>query len=91
MRRRGEDEYIDYSCSTPLERLARDVETLLRSWHIIEGSDRHVSFHREKPSPSAAQATQQQPVVTRPGAGQPSTTTLDTGLLQLLLAAAAGG
>ena len=39
------DEYIDYSCSTPLERLSRDVETMLRSWYIIEGSDRHVSFH----------------------------------------------
>ena len=39
------EEYIDYSCSTPLERLSRDVETILRSWYIIEGSDRHVSFH----------------------------------------------
>lgn len=37
------DEYTDYSCSTPVERLARDVETLLRSWHLV-GSDRHVSF-----------------------------------------------
>uniref|UniRef100_A0A7S3Q2Y0 Rab3 GTPase-activating protein catalytic subunit n=1 Tax=Chaetoceros debilis TaxID=122233 RepID=A0A7S3Q2Y0_9STRA len=40
-----DDEYIDYSCSTPIERLSRDVETLLRSWHIVQGSDRHVSFH----------------------------------------------
>lgn len=48
-----DDEYIDYSCSTPLERLSRDVETLLRAWHIIEGSDRHVSFHR-KPSTSSS-------------------------------------
>jgi len=46
------DEYIDYSCSTPLERLSRDVETLLRSWHIISGSDRHVSFHRKQPRPN---------------------------------------
>lgn len=38
------DEYIDYSCSTSLERLSRDVETLLRSWFIIDGSDRHVGF-----------------------------------------------
>ena len=43
---KSEEEYIDYSCSTPLERLSRDVETLLRSWHIVEGSDRHVSFQR---------------------------------------------
>jgi len=42
-----EEEYIDYSCSTPLERLSRDVETLLRSWHIANGSDRHVSFHHK--------------------------------------------
>ncbi len=38
-----EEEYIDYSCSTPLERAARDVESILRSWHICDGSDRHVS------------------------------------------------
>ena len=38
------DEYIDYSCSTSVERLARDVETLLRKWHVADGSDRHVSF-----------------------------------------------
>ena len=48
MRIKGEDQYIDYSCSTSLERLSRDVETMLRSWHIIEGSDRHVSFHDNK-------------------------------------------
>ena len=48
---RSDDEYIDYSCSTPLEGLSRDVEVLLRSWHIVDGSDRHVSFfHREKSS-----------------------------------------
>ena len=46
--RKSQDEYIDYSCSTPLERLSRDVETLLRSWHIVEGSDRHVSFHNQQ-------------------------------------------
>ena len=45
---KSEEEYIDYSCSTPLERLSRDVETLLRSWHIVEGSDRHVSFHQNQ-------------------------------------------
>ena len=48
-----DDEYIDYSCSTPLERLSRDVETLLRAWHIIEGSDRHVSFHRKPANASS--------------------------------------
>lgn len=43
------DEYTDYSCSTSTERLARDVETLLRSWHVT-GSDRHVSFeHSHNP------------------------------------------
>ena len=42
------DEYIDYSCSTPLERLSRDVQSLLRGWHIISGSDRHVSFNRKQ-------------------------------------------
>jgi hypothetical protein len=37
------DEYTDYSCSTSIERLARDVETVLRSWHVDGGSDRHIS------------------------------------------------
>ena len=39
-----EEEYTDYSCSTAIERLARDVETCLRSWHVDRGSDRHVSL-----------------------------------------------
>ena len=39
------DEYTDYSCSTSIERLARDVETVLRKWHIVKGSDRHYSSH----------------------------------------------
>jgi len=38
------DEYTDYSCSTSIERLARDVETLLRSWHVDKGNDRHISI-----------------------------------------------
>ena len=38
-----EEEYIDYSCSTAVERLSRDVESLLRSWHIHDGCDRHFS------------------------------------------------
>lgn len=38
------DEYIDYSCSTPLERLARDIETALRNWQLFE-NDRHVHVH----------------------------------------------
>ena len=37
------DEYTDYSCSTSIERLARDVETILRKWHL-SGSDRHIAF-----------------------------------------------
>ncbi|GKY96293.1 hypothetical protein MPSEU_000589000 [Mayamaea pseudoterrestris] len=39
-----EEGYIDYSCSTPVERLARDVEMVLQSWHVTNGSDRHVSL-----------------------------------------------
>ena len=43
------DEYTDFSCSTSVERLARDVETSLRTWHLT-GSDRHVSFdHSHSP------------------------------------------
>ena len=40
---KNNDEYTDYSCSTSMERLARDVETLLRSWHVDKGNDRHIS------------------------------------------------
>jgi hypothetical protein len=39
-----EEEYTDYSCSTSIERLSRDVETILRAWHVDRGSDRHVSI-----------------------------------------------
>jgi hypothetical protein len=39
-----EEEYTDYSCSTSIERLSRDVETVLRAWHVDRGSDRHVSI-----------------------------------------------
>ena len=42
------DEFIDYSASTSVERLARDVETVLRSWHVVEGSDRHASMRVPK-------------------------------------------
>jgi hypothetical protein len=38
-----EEEYTDYSCSTAVERLSRDIESLLRSWHIHNGCDRHFS------------------------------------------------
>jgi len=51
----AEDEYIDYSCSTPLERLARDIETTLRSWHVSQ-NDRHVSFS----SPTSEQESNNQ-------------------------------
>eukprot|EP00980_Cylindrotheca_fusiformis_P003213 scaffold732_cov114-Cylindrotheca_fusiformis.AAC.1 len=43
MHTRNEEEYTDYSCSTPLEGLSRDVETILRTWHVDRGSDRHVT------------------------------------------------
>jgi hypothetical protein len=39
-----EEEYTDYSCSTAIERLSRDVETVLRTWHVDRGSDRHVTI-----------------------------------------------
>jgi hypothetical protein len=39
----NEEEYTDYSCSTALEGLSRDVETVLRTWHVDRGSDRHVT------------------------------------------------
>ena len=41
----NDDEYTDYSCSTSIERLARDVETLLRLWHVDKGNDRHISMN----------------------------------------------
>ena len=41
-----EEEYTDYSCSTAIERLSRDVETILRVWHVDKGSDRHVSVNK---------------------------------------------
>jgi Rab3 GTPase-activating protein catalytic subunit len=34
--------YTDYSCSTNLERLARDIETIFHAWHV-HSSDRHFS------------------------------------------------
>lgn len=49
MQSNANDEYIDYSCSTSLERLARDVETRLRAWHVDQGSDRHVSVNQKTP------------------------------------------
>lgn len=45
------DGYTDYSCSTSIERLARDIETILQSWHIVDGSDRHVSLQEASASP----------------------------------------
>jgi len=45
-----DDEYIDYSCSTPIERLSRDIETVLRSWHVVSGADRHISLRRQESS-----------------------------------------
>ena len=38
------DEYVDYSCVTPIERLTRDIETVIRSWHIQQ-TDRHISHY----------------------------------------------
>jgi hypothetical protein len=37
------ESYIDYSCSTSTERLARDIETVLTQWHIDRNADRHIS------------------------------------------------
>ena len=37
------EEYVDYTCSTSLEQLVRQVETYFRSWHIDQGADRHIS------------------------------------------------
>ena len=33
---------VDHSCSTPLERLARDIGNILRQWNVHNGCDRHV-------------------------------------------------
>ena len=35
---------VDHSCSTPLERLARDVGNTLRQWRVHQGCDWHVSL-----------------------------------------------
>jgi len=32
---------VDHSCSTPLERLARDIGNTLREWHVHQGCDFH--------------------------------------------------
>lgn len=37
------ESYIDYSCSTSTERLARDIETILSQWHVDRNADRHIS------------------------------------------------
>ena len=47
---RPEEEYTDYSCSTAIESLSRDVETVLRTWHVDRGSDRHVSVGKRRSS-----------------------------------------
>jgi len=59
------DEYIDYSCSTSLERLSRDVETLLRSWFIIDGSDRHIGFRDSSHGKSGANVQMSNPWATK--------------------------
>lgn len=33
---------VDHSCSTPLERLARDIGNVLRQWNVHNGCDRHI-------------------------------------------------
>lgn len=35
---------VDHSCSTPLERLARDIGNTFRQWNVHQGCDRHVSL-----------------------------------------------
>jgi hypothetical protein len=36
---------VDHSCSTPLERLARDIGNAFRHWHVHKGCDRHAPLH----------------------------------------------
>jgi hypothetical protein len=57
----NEEEYTDYSCSTALERLSRDVETVLRTWHVDKGSDRHVSLAGNSNSNSNSRGTTEDP------------------------------
>ncbi|KAL9180712.1 hypothetical protein ACHAXT_011165 [Thalassiosira profunda] len=35
---------VDHSCSTPLERLVRDIGNTFRQWHVHQGCDWHVSL-----------------------------------------------
>lgn len=60
MQSNAHDEYIDYSCSTSLERLARDVETRLRAWHVDQGSDRHVSVNQHPKKKASTTTTTSQ-------------------------------
>ena len=76
MRAAKHDEYIDYSSSTSVERLARDVETVLRSWHVVDGSDRHASMRIMQHQYPAVT-----PVKTK-SIGTPKTTTPTTPLLK---------
>jgi Rab3 GTPase-activating protein catalytic subunit len=40
-----QNEYnVDHSCSTPLERLTRDIGNTLRQWRVHQGCDWHVSL-----------------------------------------------
>ena len=52
-----EQQYTDFSCRTPMERLARDIEIILRDWHL-HLNDRHVSsdIHQDN-SKSLKQST----------------------------------
>jgi ABC-type arginine transport system ATPase subunit len=51
------DEYTDYSCSTSIERLTRDVEMVFRKWHLLE-TDRHISFAHTLSSDELKEVTQ---------------------------------
>ena len=80
------DEYIDYSSSTSVERLARDVETVLRSWHVVEGSDRHASM-RVRPRDVAVMSSTPKkatPRVTTPASPQPPLLDVSQKSVQLL-------
>ena len=73
----NEDEYTDYSCSTSIERLARDVETLLRLWHVDKGNDRHISMSTAQAnscSNKSANNTQPRPTAEYPSSGESSVT-----------------
>jgi len=74
----GDEDYTDYSCSTPLERLSRDIETVLRTWHIDQGCDRHVSLAAAAAAAVAATAIDGHGIPPYPTTPTTTTTTTTT-------------